>query len=263
MTILDNIVEHKRYEVNIFRKKSDVSAMMKEVELLPPARSLAASLSKPGRVSLLAEIKGASPSRGIIRSGFNPADIAAVYTENGADAISVLTDEKFFAGRGEYISSIRQITELSILRKDFIIDQVQILQARLLGADAVLLICSVLQQDELISLMRVARDAGMEALVEVHGEGELDRAQDAGARIIGINNRDLKTFNTDLETTFHLRRLIKNQSVLVVSESGISTAADMKALQSAGVHAALVGEALMSAEDMALKVRELAGATAP
>ncbi|MFZ5632703.1 MAG: indole-3-glycerol phosphate synthase TrpC [Bacillota bacterium] len=254
--ILDKILEHKRAEVDRLKAAAGIKSMLRAVDRLPPARSLARALNRPGRVALLAEIKGASPSRGVIRENFLPARVAGVYTENGADAISVLTDGKFFGGKPEYVAGVREATDLPVLRKDFIIDPVQVLEARLLGADAVLLICAALG-GELPGMMKAAADAGMEALVEVHGESELEAALAAGAGIIGINNRDLKTFITDLYVTFRLRPLITDPSVVVVSESGIKSAADMKALNEAGVNGALVGEALMAAGDMAAKVREL------
>ncbi|MFZ5651143.1 MAG: indole-3-glycerol phosphate synthase TrpC [Bacillota bacterium] len=256
MVILDRILEHKRAEVCRLKETAGLKTMIRAVDRLPPARSLSGSLSRPGRVALLAEIKGASPSRGVIRENFLPAWVAGVYSSNGADAVSVLTDGKFFGGRPEYLAVVREATDLPILRKDFIIDPVQVLEARLLGADAVLLICAALGQG-LPGLMRAAADAGMEALVEIHDQSELEAALAAGAGLIGINNRDLKTFVTDPGVTFRLRPLITDPSVVVVSESGIKSAADMKALSTAGVSAALVGEALMAAEDLASKVREL------
>lgn len=255
--ILDRILKHKRREVDRLKQDLDIKSALGKIDRLPAARSLAAALAKPGRVALLAETKAASPSGGVIRKDFDPAQIASIYTDNGADAISVLTDYEFFGGRPEYIARVREVTPLPILRKDFIIDPVQVLEARLLGADAALLICAALSPDDLHSLLAAVRDAGMEALVEVHDRPDLEAALGCGARLIGINNRNLKTFETDISTTFRLRREITDPEAVVVSESGIKSAADIRALREAGVSAALVGEALMRAGDIGAKVREL------
>lgn len=255
--ILDRIISHKRAEVEQLKRTTDTRAMIRAVSKLPPGRSLAGALKKPGRVALLAEIKSASPSRGVIRKDFSPGEAARIYTENGADAISVLTDQKFFGGAPEHLEAARRASTLPILRKDFIIDPAQVYQSRLLGADAVLLICSALAPEELEALLGAVGEAGMEALVEVHSGPELEVARGAGASIIGINNRDLKTFRTSLETTFRLCESLRGGPAVIVSESGIKSAGDMRALKEAGVDAALVGEALMAAGDMAAKVREL------
>lgn len=257
--ILQKIIDHKKLEVEELKKVFNVDSAVKQIEGLPPVKSLAGCLQNPGRVSLLAEVKKASPSRGIIRKDFNPAEIAAIYDQNGADAISVLTDSKFFSGEPGYLGLVREVTKLPLLRKDFIIDPVQVYQARLLGADAVLLICSVLGHERLVSLMETVAEAGMEALVEVHDEYELESASKAGAGIIGINNRDLKTFRTDLGTTLRLREKMGSGGPVVVSESGIKSREDINILGQAGIDAVLVGEAIMAAEDMAAKVRELMG----
>lgn len=254
--ILDRIISHKIREVELLKRDVGARSLVRSVDRLPPAKSLARGLIKPGRVALLAEIKRASPSRGIIREDFDPCEIAGIYSQNGADAISVLTDGKFFGGHPDHLARVRKITSLPILRKDFIIDPVQIYQARLLGADAVLLICAVLPPKDLRLMLRTAAEAGMDALTEVHGQSELETALEAGAILIGINNRDLKTFKTDLNTTFRLCPQMPKGTV-AVSESGINSAEDVRRLKDAGVSAALVGEALMSAGDMAAKVREL------
>lgn len=256
--MLDRILGHKRREVAGLKSNLDLKSLIRAVDKMDPARSLARVLAQPGRVALLAEIKKSSPSRGVIRQDFHPRDLAATYSANGADAISVLTDERFFGGHPGHLEAVKEITSLPVLRKDFIIDPVQVYQARLLGADAVLLICAVLSPADLRSMLQAVKDAGMDALVEVHDHPDLEAAAGAGAGIIGINNRDLKTFSTDLSTTLRLRPLITDPSVVVVSESGIKSAADMKKLKESGVHAALVGEALMAAGDVAAKVRELA-----
>jgi indole-3-glycerol phosphate synthase len=257
--ILQKIIDHKKMEVEELKMGFDLGAAIKRIEGLPPAKSLAGALKNPGRVSLLAEIKRASPSRGIIREDFSPVEIAGIYDQNGADAISVLTDQKFFSGAPAYLSQVREKTGLPLLRKDFIIDPAQIYQARLLGADAVLLICAALSPERLGQLMKTASAAGMEALVEVHDEYQLEWALKAGAGIIGINNRNLKTFVTDLDTTIRLCGGLKATGAVVVSESGIKTREDVKMLGEAGIDAVLVGESIMAADDVAAKVRELAG----
>lgn len=255
--ILDKIIDFKRGEVEELKKISSLREMIKAVKEMPPAMSMSAALKKPGSITLLAEIKKASPSRGVIREDFNPEEIAAIYSHSGADAISVLTDRKFFKGHPDYIPQVKKISPLPVLRKDFIIDPVQVYQSRLIGADAVLLICAALTREQLQDLMEAARDAGLEAIVEVHDEAELETALAAGAGIIGINNRDLRTFKTDIVTTLRLCGRARRGPALVISESGINTRADMEMLKQAGADAALVGEALMRPEDIAAKVREL------
>lgn len=255
--ILQEIINHKLYEVEELKRSFNTGAALKIIEQLPPVRSMAAALRKPGSITLLAEIKKASPSRGIIREDFNVTSIAGIYSESGADAISVLTDDKFFAGRPEFIPQVRETTGLPILRKDFIIDPVQIYQARTLGADAVLLICAALSPEKLRSLLGVARDAGMEVIVEVHNELEMESALGCGAGIIGINNRDLKTFSTDIYTTLRLMDKFKGMDQVVISESGIKSRSDMVMIREAGVDGALVGESIMRSQDIAAKVREL------
>lgn len=255
--ILDKIIAQKMIEVEEMKKNTDVNSMIRSLDRLPKTRSLAKALNKPGKVTLLAEIKRSSPSKGMIREDFQPVQIAGIYTENGTSAISVLTDKMFFSGRPEDLSEVRKVSPLPILRKDFIIDPIQIYQSRLIGADAILLICSVLPPKNLHNLMKVAEEAGMETLVEVHNETELESACTAGAVIIGINNRNLRTFKTDINTTFNLIKKTNKLPAVVVSESGIRSASDMRALHKAGVNAALVGEAIMSAADIAAKVREL------
>ncbi|MFZ5597686.1 MAG: indole-3-glycerol phosphate synthase TrpC [Bacillota bacterium] len=257
--ILDKILAHKREEVEELKKSFSPASLNNLISGLPPVRSMALSLKKTGGISLIAEIKKASPSKGVIRENFNPPEIAGIYTKSGADAISVLTDSKFFDGRPEYITAVRRVSPLPILRKDFIIDPVQIYQARALGADAVLLIVAALNGGELASLLSIAGESGLEAIVEVHDEGQLERAVGAGAAIIGINNRDLNTFKTDLRTTLRLCGMLKGSGKVIVSESGINTRQDMEMLREAGVDAVLVGESLMRAPDIASKVKELTG----
>ncbi len=255
--ILETIVGHKRTEVAAHREAVPLERLKEEISKLPPARSLGGALRKPGEVALIAEIKKASPSKGVIREDFDPVAIAKVYTESGAAAISVLTDEKFFQGSPEYLRRVREVTDIPLLRKDFIIDAYQIYQARFLGADAILLIAGILEIGELMNFQLLARELGLECLVEVHTGAELAKALVAGAKIIGINNRDLRVFKTDLNTTFKLKNLISDPGIIVVSESGINTREDVLRLLENGVDAMLVGESLMRKPDIAAQVHYL------
>ncbi|MHB9133071.1 MAG: indole-3-glycerol phosphate synthase TrpC [Armatimonadota bacterium] len=222
----------------------------------PPARGFACALAAPG-ISLIAEVKKASPSRGVIREDFHPASIAKAYEAAGAAAISVLTDEKYFQGKLAYLEEARQVTTIPLLRKDFIIHPAQIFEA--VGrADAVLLIVAALTRAELADFLTVATECGLDTLVEVHDRAELDIALEVGAPVIGINNRDLRTFTIDVQTTFDLLPYIPDDR-LVVSESGIHTGEQVAALAAAGVDALLVGESLMVSADIGAKVRELLG----
>ncbi|MCL6447193.1 MAG: indole-3-glycerol phosphate synthase TrpC [Armatimonadetes bacterium] len=258
--ILDEIVSWKRREVARRKELFPLAEMERRLARMPPCRPLAEAIRREKEIALIAEIKRASPSKGVIRQApFDPAEFARVYTEAGAAAISVVTEEKFFAGRLEFLPAVRQATTLPVLRKDFLIDPYQLLESRFCGSDAVLLIAAVLSDRELAAYQRLAAGLGLSCLVEVHTREELTRALDSGAAIIGINNRDLRTFQTNLNTTFSLRRYIPGRGVVVVSESGISSRAHMLALQEHEVDAALVGEALMRSPDVAGKVRELLG----
>lgn len=221
-----------------------------------PTRGFARALAASG-MSLIAEVKKASPSRGLIRDDFHPAEIAQAYEAAGASAISVLTDEKYFQGRLAYLDEVRAACTLPLLRKDFIIHPAQIYEA--VGrADAILLIVAALTRDELTALQAEATACGLDTLVEVHNRAELDIALEIGAPVIGINNRDLHSFTIDLQTTFALLPYIPDDRV-VVSESGIHTPDQVMALAEAGVQAILVGESLMKSPDIAAKVRELLG----
>jgi indole-3-glycerol phosphate synthase len=224
----------------------------------PPARGFRRALAAPG-IALIAEVKKASPSKGIIRPDFHPAEIACAYQAAGAAALSVLTDEKYFQGKLAYLEEVRAVVDLPLLRKDFIIHPAQIIEA--VGrADAVLLIVAALTRAELRDFLMLADDCGLDALVEVHDRAELEVALAAGAEIIGINNRDLRTFVVDVETTFRLREYIPEDR-LVVSESGIHTHDQVTRLRGAGVDAILVGEAFMASPDIEAKVRELMSGT--
>jgi indole-3-glycerol phosphate synthase len=254
-TILDEIVEWKRVEVAQNRSARPLHVVQAEVEAAPVPRDLAATLRAPG-VSLIAEIKRASPSRGLLRPDLDPAALAHEYAANGAAAISVLTDARYFGGALEDLSTVRHTVDLPVLRKDFILDAYQVFEARAGGADAVLLIVATLTDADLSSLYLLTRELGMSALVEVHNEIELARARALPARIVGINNRDLHTFQVSLETTAGLRPLVPTE-VTLVAESGIHTPDDVAHLAALDIDAMLVGESLVRAQDVGAKVREL------
>lgn len=243
--ILDEIINYKRQEVAVRKKQRPI------VEKGPEPRGF---LKKTGKIQLIAELKKASPSKGVIRKDFNPVELAKVCVEAGASALSVLTEEKFFQGKLEYIPDVRAVVNVPILRKDFIIDEYQILESRAYGADAILLLACILKPKILRSFLDLAHSLGLEVIVEVHSEDELD----FDARIIGINNRDLKTFKVDIKNTERLISRIPKDK-LIISESGIFTRQDVEYLQGLGVDAVLVGEAIMSARDVGAKVRELCG----
>lgn len=252
-SILQKICAHKRLEVDA-RKSARPIIDLSEA---PPVRDFAGAL-KSGFVRLIAEVKQASPSKGTFRDDFDPVGIAKTYAENGAAAISVLTDEAFFRGHDDYLRAIRAAVDVPLLRKDFVIDRWQIAESRALGADCILLIVAVLTPDEIRDFQAEAHALGMAALVETHTEEELAIALEVGAPLIGINNRNLHTFEVSLETTEHLSSLIPSGTeTLLVSESGIYTGADVARVAACGARAVLVGEALMRDGDAAELVREL------
>ena len=256
--ILDTIVAHKRRELKQDRERTPLQALKIQIPDLPPTRDFKASLTVPGAVNLIAEVKRKSPSKGIISEDFDPVKIAKIYAGNGASAISVLTDHEFFGGDLSFLSAIRNAVDVPLLRKDFTIDEYHIYQARAAGADAVLLIVAILTPEQLREFIGVAKHLDLAALVEVHTQTELDIALDVGAEIIGINNRDLKTFHTDIATSFHLRKSIPNDKI-VVSESGIYSREDVIRLGEAAMDAILVGESLMRSADIGGKVGALLG----
>jgi indole-3-glycerol phosphate synthase len=221
-------------------------------------RNFKAAITQGRDINIIAEIKQASPSRGIIRNDFNLRKIAIDYQINGASAISVLTDEKFFKGKLEYIKEVKSVTSLPVLRKDFIIDEYQVYESALAGADAILLITDILSKEEIIRLSGIAKSLDMAVLCEAHCEEELGKAIGARQDIIGINNRDLNTFKLSLSTTENLIGLIPEGKV-IVSESGIHSRPDVLFLKSIGVSAVLIGEVFMEARDIGAKVRELTG----
>jgi indole-3-glycerol phosphate synthase len=255
--ILEKILESKRGEVARLKQVKSIDRLKEAARGLPPPLDFRSAIRRAS-CSIIAEVKRKSPSRGRIREDFDPIEIATLYQENGAAAISVLTDEKFFEGRGEHLSDIRKVVDVPLLRKDFIIDPYQIYETRILGGDALLLIVRLLEEAQLREYIRLAESVGLSSLVEVHTREELDMALASEARIIGINNRDLRTFSTDLGITLDLAALIPEDRV-VVSESGINTREDVERLMRAGIHAFLVGEALMRADDIGEKFGELLG----
>jgi indole-3-glycerol phosphate synthase len=243
--ILGEIAAHKRDEVAARRAAVDLAALERGLADAPPARSFAATL-RPGHVAVIAEIKRASPSQGVFAAHLNAAAQARLYQEGGAAAISVLTDERFFHGSLDDLRAAAGAVDLPLLRKDFVVDRYQLVEARLAGASMALLIVAMLAPESLRLLLAAARDLGLEPLIEVHTERELASALQAGAGLVGINNRDLTTFAVDLATTERLRALVP-AGVHMVGESGIHTAADVRRLRDCGVDAILVGESLVRA----------------
>ncbi len=265
MNILDTIVEQKQREVAALPEgKLSVAALKKALTKRGDHRGFNYALRHPhrGSIALIAEVKKASPSAGVICADFDPVRIAKEYEAAGASCLSVLTDEKFFQGSLEYLKQIRAAVKLPLLRKDFIIDERQILESVQWGADAILLIVAILSDTKLKRFHKLATEAGLAVLVEVHDEEELHRALDMGVRLIGVNNRDLKTFTVDLATTEKLALTAfagrPEDEVLLVAESGIQKRADVERLARAGAHAILVGESLMRG-DIRSKIAELIG----
>lgn len=256
---LEQILAWKRQEIPRQKREVPIATLRARAALAPRPRDFAGALrpTAGGPPRLIAEVKRASPSKGLLTHDFDPVRLATAYEAGGAAAISVLTDQRFFQGRLDHLTAVRQAVRLPVLRKDFILDPYQIVEARAAGTDAVLLIVAVLGDADLKGLLAEAARWGMAALVEVHDEAEAARALAAGARIIGVNNRNLRDFSVNLETTARLRPLIP-PDVILVSESGIRTAQDVQRLAAMGVDAVLVGEALVRAKDVIGKTRELA-----
>jgi len=253
-TILDKIVADKKPELARIRREVPLWAL-KERAAARKSLDFAAVLRGPG-IKLIAEVKKASPSKGLLCPDLNPVELARAYASNGAAAISVLTESNYFQGSLDYLETIRQTVEIPLLRKDFIFDEYQVYEAAAYGADAVLLITAILEMKKLSELIALCKVLRLGALVEVHNEAELTTALSAGAETIGINNRDLNTFKTDIDTTRRLRLLIP-EGKIIVSESGISTAADIEKMKEYKVNAVLVGEALVTAKDIPSKMRDL------
>ncbi|MBZ0299056.1 MAG: indole-3-glycerol phosphate synthase TrpC [Anaerolineae bacterium] len=251
-TFLDKILAHKVEEVAQQARQRPLAEMRSRAAEQAPARDFAGALRRE-TVALIAEVKKASPSKGVLIEDFDPVQIATVYARHGAAAISVLTDEHFFQGSLQYLIQIREAVQVPLLCKEFILDYYQIYAARAAGADAVLLIVAALADAQLADLHRLILELGMTPLVEVHQEDELDRALKLGARVIGINNRDLKTFQVDLATTARLAKQVP-EAVTLVAESGIMNAGDVRRMGQLGAHAVLVGESLVKSGDMAASV---------
>ncbi len=254
--ILSRIIEEKKEEIKRSQKKISYNELKEKAMALCVKSQFKKNISRKGHINLIAEIKKSSPSKGIIRQNFDPVKIALTYQAAGACAISVLTDERFFDGKPEYLSNVKKRVTIPVLRKDFIIDEYQLYEAAVWGADAVLLIAQILTGEELDRFYHVAKELGMDVLVEVHNEEEMWKAVDSHASIIGINNRDLSNFNVDLSTTQRLIRHVPDNRV-IVSESGISSYEDVMFLKSLGVNAVLIGETFMRADNIGQKVREL------
>jgi indole-3-glycerol phosphate synthase len=257
-TVLDKIVAAKRREIADCRARTSETELRRKLADAPPPRDFFAALAAPGPIRLIAEVKKASPSAGVIRSDFDPVAIAKIYEEHGASCLSVLTDEPFFQGRLEYLEAVRAEVAIPVLRKDFILDSYQLLEARAAGADAVLLIAECLDDCNLRKLHNEAIELGMTPLVELYDPENLDRVLEAGATLVGVNNRDLRTFRVDLEHTLRLRPRVPDHCVMV-SESGVKTHADVQRLEAAGVDAILVGESLMRQPNIGVAVDQLLG----
>jgi indole-3-glycerol phosphate synthase len=262
---LDEIVQTKRQEVAERKQRVPVQSLKETIQTLGRPRNFFHAVTGAGRykVNLIAEVKKASPSAGVIRPDFDPVQIAEAYAKAGAKALSVLTDEKYFQGKLEFIHAVRDKVKLPVLRKDFIIDPYQVYESRAAGADAILLIAECLETSQLIDLQILATELNLTALIEVHDLDNLMRVRDhvigfphRSYSLLGINNRDLRTFKTDLGTTLRMAELVEDRSVLV-AESGINTREDVRKLAEVGVRAALIGESLMRSSDIVAKVREL------
>lgn len=253
--ILDRIVLKKKEEIEAQKRTKPLAEIMRALEEPPPSRDFKNALT--GRAcAIIAEVKRSSPSRGRLIEDFRPIATASLYERSGAAAVSVLTEKHFFEGDGRFLTEVKQAVEIPILRKDFIIDPYQIYETRALGADALLLIAGLLGEERLHDYIGLAAGLDLAALVEVRDRGELEKALAAGADVIGINNRDLQTFSTDLRTTLDLLPLVPKGRI-VVSESGIHTRADIERLTRVGAKAFLIGEALMRSGNIAEKMREL------
>jgi len=254
--IISRIVEEKRRIVEEAKRVKPQDELVREVKNICVKSSFKKNISRPHHLNLIAEIKKASPSKGILRADFNPVKIAVTYQSNGVSAISVLTDERFFEGKLEYIKKVKESVSLPVLRKDFIIDEYQIYETAVAGADAMLLIADLLSKSELCGFYDLASSLGLDVLIEVHKEEDIEKALATEGSIIGINNRDLHTFRTDLSITQKLIRLVPANRIKV-SESGIRSYEDIMFLKSLGVNAVLIGEAFMESADIALKIREI------
>jgi indole-3-glycerol phosphate synthase len=260
--VLQRICADKRRAIETAKTARPASLLEREAAAAPPPRGFAAALERAvaaGRYGLIAEIKRASPSRGLIRADFDPASLARAYARGGASCLSVLTDAPYFQGRPEHLTSARGAVELPVLRKDFMLDPYQVLEARAMGADCILLILAALDDREARTLEQAASDWGMDVLIEVHDRAELDRAVRLSSRLVGINNRNLKTLKVDLAVTEELAAALPPGRRLV-SESGLETPADLARMARAGAHCFLIGESLMRSTDVEAATRALLAA---
>lgn len=256
--ILDKIVARKRDEIAAAKRQCPAKALEAQLAAAPPVRDFVAALTAQPGMALIAEVKKASPSAGLIREEFDPVQIAGVYERHGAACISVLTDAEYFGGHLDDLRAVRQAVSVPVLRKDFLLDRYQVLEARAAGADCVLLIAECLDNEPLRDLFHYAAELGMHALIEIYQPNNLDRVLALDPPLVGVNNRNLKTFATDLEHTLRLASRVPAETLLV-SESGIRSRDDVLRLEQAGVRAILVGETLMRAENVGAKVDELLG----
>jgi indole-3-glycerol phosphate synthase len=256
--ILDEIITTKRREVDARKATKPPADLEKMIAGMPPARNFHAALNACTGCAMIAEVKRRSPSRGLLRADFDPVRIALEYENHGAAAISVLTDETFFGGSNADLTAVKDVVALPVLRKEFIIDPYQICEARAIGADAILLIAAILTKAQLREYRELAVSLGMAALVEIHDREELEKTLATGAEMIGINNRDLKTFVTDIRTSAELAPLIPKDRI-TVSESGIRTRGEIETLLKAGIRAFLIGETLIAAPEIGPKLKELLG----
>ncbi len=254
--ILDDIVAYKREELAEQKKVTSLAQLQKSQLFAESVPSFLHALRDRKSRAIIAEVKKASPSKGVIRADFDPLQLAKTYEANGAAAISVLTEKKFFQGSLDYLRRIREQVTLPLLRKDFLFDPYQIYEARAYGASAILLIVAILTDVQIVELSAVARTLGLDCLVEVHDEPELERALACGVSILGINNRDLRTFHTTIETSERLMRLVP-AGVTVVSESGLSHNDQLSRLEAQGVRVFLIGETFMAAPDPGVPLREM------
>ncbi|KDR95856.1 indole-3-glycerol phosphate synthase [Peptoclostridium litorale DSM 5388] len=255
--ILQKIVDRKKQRVQEEKSKKPLEELLLKIESMGPCRDFKMAIERGG-ISLIAEVKKASPSRGVMKEDFDPEQIAREYEKAGVDAVSVITEEDFFLGKPKYLKTVRDIVSVPVLRKDFIIDPYQIYQSRAMGADAILLIASILTKDQLAEFYEIAKGIGIHCLVETHTIEEVEKAISAGAQIIGINNRDLSTFKTDISKTAELIKHIPKDKI-VVSESGIMSGEDSKSVHDMGADAVLVGQSIMESGSIADKVKELKG----
>lgn len=253
MTILKEIIENKKQEVMLQKKAADflqIEELIKNSSPVINFYSILEDCRQKKNTAVIAEIKKASPSKGVIKKDFDHNKIAKIYEKAGAAAISVLTDEKFFQGNLKYLKDIKKVSVLPVLRKDFIIDEFQIYQTRSIGADIILLIASALNKSQLKDYLKLSEELGLNVLLETHTEKEFEFALEIGAKIIGINNRDLKTFAVDLQHTANIIKGKNLEGAHIISESGIKTSSDIKFLKSKGVSAILIGEAFMKEDDI-------------